>query len=79
MSQLELIRYADLQQTATEDMRKNVNSFADELLGGNKSTHSTAGGTGDIHPDVKKTGEGIAQGIGAAAGKLGQATSDHKH
>ncbi|KXS94386.1 hypothetical protein AC578_6588 [Pseudocercospora eumusae] len=36
---------------ATEDIRNNINSFADELIGGNK-THESTG----IHPHAKQAG-----------------------
>ncbi|EMC92282.1 hypothetical protein BAUCODRAFT_151697 [Baudoinia panamericana UAMH 10762] len=60
-----------------EDVRKNVNSFADELLGGNKSTHHPSGGTGDIHPDAKKAGDSLQKGVDDAGRKLDEAMNKH--
>lgn len=63
-------------QDASEGVRKNINSFIDELAP-NKEGGTTHGGDG-IHPDAKKTGEGILQGAGALAGKLEEAIDRHK-
>jgi len=50
---------------ASEDIRKNVNSYADNLLGGNK-THGSTG----IHPDAQKTGTELQKGVEQAGAKL---------
>ncbi|KAK3047733.1 hypothetical protein LTR09_010847 [Extremus antarcticus] len=101
---------------ATEGLRNNINSFADELAGdkshanaraqgthpdstthhGVTGTHSdpttTHGTTGvhtgatttahgpssGIHPDAKKTGDKLAEGVGAVAGKVERAADGNK-
>ncbi|KAF7190280.1 hypothetical protein HII31_08611 [Pseudocercospora fuligena] len=55
---------------ATEDIRKNINSFADDLIGGNK-THESTG----IHPHAKQAGAEAE----AATEKAGQKMSSHQH
>ncbi|KAI6839818.1 hypothetical protein KC332_g6495 [Hortaea werneckii] len=55
---------------ASEDLRKNVNSYADNML--NNSSHGTSNthqSTG-IHPDAKKTGEETKKGLEGAGKKL---------
>lgn len=61
-------------QDAGEGIRKNVNSFADELLGSNK-THSSTG----IHPDAKKTGNEAEKGVENAGKKLDETMNKRKH
>lgn len=62
-----------------EDLRKNVNAFADNLLGGDKSTKSTAGGTGDIHPDAKKAEDALKSGVDKAKWKVNDVLDQNKH
>ena len=68
----EFMSLTTLQQTS-ESLRENVNSFADNLLGGNKQHESTG-----IHPDAKKTGEGAVEGAGAVVGKVEKAVDKNK-
>ena len=49
----------------SESIRKNINSYADNILGGNK-THSSTG----IHPDAKKTGHELEKDATAAEEKI---------
>ena len=63
-------------QNASESLRTNINSFADDLLGGSHSTRNTAGGTGTIHPDAKKTGHVVQENVDAAGAKLEHAVGD---
>ncbi|TKA26678.1 hypothetical protein B0A50_04786 [Salinomyces thailandicus] len=58
---------------ATEDARKNVNSYADNLAGGNK-THESTG----IHPDAKRTGEGMQKGVEGLGRKIGEMNNGQK-
>ena len=62
-----------LSQDAGEGLRKNVNSFADNLLGGTK-THSSTG----IHPDAKKAGNDLEEGVKDAGKKLDKMADKHK-
>lgn len=57
-------------QQATEDVRKNINSFADELLGGNK-THQSTG----FSKDAKAVGSEIDKGVSHADAKANQSSS----
>jgi len=74
-----------LSQSASEGIRKNINSFFDDLGGdktngstsssgiGNTSTStSTAASSGDVHPDAKKAGTEIQKGVDSAGQKLDQ-------
>ncbi|RMY77610.1 hypothetical protein D0863_01210 [Hortaea werneckii] len=55
---------------ASEDLRKNVNSYADNVLSSsNHGTGKTHHSTG-IHPDAKKTGEETKKGLEGAGKKL---------
>lgn len=56
----------------SESIRKNINSYADNILGGNK-THSSTG----VHPDAKKTGAELEKGAGEAEKKIEDFV--HKH
>jgi hypothetical protein len=56
-----------------ESLRTNINSFADNLLGGNKEHGSTG-----IHHDAKKTGDSISEGVHAAAVKAEKMIHRHK-
>lgn len=58
---------------ASESLRQNVNSFADNLLGGNKQ-HSSTG----VHPDAKKTVDEMAKGVGAATGEVEKVVDRNK-
>ncbi|KAI7553522.1 hypothetical protein KC331_g1173 [Hortaea werneckii] len=55
---------------ASEDLRKNVNSYTDSILSSNShgtgKTHQSTG----IHPDAKKTGEETKKGLEEAGKKL---------
>ncbi|KAK5703848.1 hypothetical protein LTR97_002861 [Elasticomyces elasticus] len=59
---------------ATEGLRQNINSFADNLVDKNysSSTHTThtTTGSGDIHPDAKKAGQVLERGVNSAEHKL---------
>lgn len=85
-----LFRLTSYQQPF-ENLRKNVNSFADNLVGGNNSPGSssttttttahrstTGNRSSGIHPDAQKTAEGVAQGTGALVGKAEQKIDQHK-
>ena len=54
-------------------MRNNINSGADELLGGNKTRDSTG-----IHPDAKKTGNEMEKGVESAGKKIDEMMQKHK-
>ncbi|KAK3725459.1 hypothetical protein LTR37_000429 [Vermiconidia calcicola] len=58
---------------ASEGLRKNVNSYADNLIGGTK-THGSTG----IHPDVKKTGDELGKGVETAGRKVEQIVDQNK-
>ena len=60
-------------QEVPESLRTNINSFADNLLGGNKQHDGTG-----IHPDAKKTGDGIVEGVHTVADKAEKAFHRHK-
>ncbi|KAK5129468.1 hypothetical protein LTR08_003228 [Meristemomyces frigidus] len=51
---------------ASEDIRKNVNSYADNLLGGGNKVHGSTG----IHPDAQKAGTELQRGVEQAGAKL---------
>ncbi|KAK4948337.1 hypothetical protein LTR10_012871 [Elasticomyces elasticus] len=61
-------------QNATEGLRQNINSFADNLVdkNHNSSTHTEhrTTGSGDIHPDAKKAGQVLERGVNSAGQKL---------
>ncbi|KAK5684830.1 hypothetical protein LTS10_002905 [Elasticomyces elasticus] len=62
---------------ATENLRKDINSFADNLVDKNHSssthttrtTHTTTG-SGGIHPDAKNAGHVLERGVNSAEHKL---------
>ena len=63
-------------QETSESIRQNINSYIDTLLSdssGNKE-HSSTG----INPDAKKTGDELAKGAGAVAGKVENLTKSEK-
>lgn len=57
-------------QDTGESVRKNVNSFADSLLGTHKST--------GYHPNARETGKDIEKGVDDAGKKLDQMIDKHK-
>ncbi|KAK3704990.1 hypothetical protein LTR37_013507 [Vermiconidia calcicola] len=58
---------------ASEGLRKNINSYADNLVGGNK-VHGSTG----IHPDAKKTGDELGKGVETAGRKVEEVIDQNK-
>lgn len=58
-------------QDASEDVRKNVNSYLDGVTG-NKSVDN------DIHPDAKRAGDELSKAATEAGQKISNATDSTK-